>query len=176
MLKRIVIILLLSISISTQSSFAETLVSYVDDINVYFSPRGGAEEAIIQAIDNAKTEIRVMAYSFTAIPIANSLINAHRRGVNVVVILDKSQPRARSGKMQFLNENGVAVYIDKAHAIAHNKVIIIDKYCTITGSYNFSKAAEERNAENVLIVNGKELASKYLKNFQKHLAHAHKVK
>ncbi len=172
---RLLIILLLNLALLPQYVFAENLVSYIDEINVYFSPRGGAQEAIVKSIDEAKKEIRVMAYSFTARPIADSLINAHKRGVDVIVILDKSQPKARGGKMQNLVESGITVYIDKAHAIAHNKVIIIDKYRTITGSYNFSKAAEERNAENVLILSGYKFADKYLQNFNKHLQHATKI-
>ena len=65
------------------------------------------------------------------------------------------------------------MFIDDAHAIAHNKVILIDDDTVITGSFNFTKAAEERNAENLLILGGQaDLAGEYHKNFQKHLAHS----
>ncbi|HTR44450.1 MAG TPA: phospholipase D-like domain-containing protein, partial [Thermodesulfovibrionales bacterium] len=50
---------------------------------------------------------------------------------------------------------GIPTYIDAQHAIAHNKVMIIDKETVITGSFNFTKAAEERNAENLLILKNK---------------------
>lgn len=112
---------------------------------VYFSPKGGAEEAIVRAISGAKLEIYVLAYSFTSVPIHAALAKAHTRGLKVLVILDKSQPNAKGSKFQSLLEAGVPVLIDKAHAIAYNKVMIIDKRKVITGSFNFTKSAEERN-------------------------------
>ncbi len=156
--------------------YEERVKIYSPEIKVYFSPKGGAQEAIIATIANAKTEILVMAYSFTAKPIADALIKAYQRGVSIKIILDKSQPSARAGKMQLLVDAGIAVYIDNAHAIAHNKVIIIDGHIVITGSYNFSRAAEERNAENILLVKNAELARIYTQNFIKHKLHSQLVR
>lgn len=144
-------------------------------IDVYFSPHGGAQEAILKSFEEAQKEIRVMAYSFTAQPIAKGLVEAHKRGVDVVVIFDKSQSvqKKKGGSVaQSLACAGIAVYIDRAHAIAHNKVIIIDGYRVITGSYNFSNAAEKRNAENTIIIYNQEIAEEYLQNFIQHLDHA----
>ena len=62
----------------------------------------------------------------------------------------------------------MATYIDSRHAIAHNKIMIIDKETVITGSFNFTKAAEEKNAENLLIMKNKELAKVYIENWYKH--------
>jgi phosphatidylserine/phosphatidylglycerophosphate/cardiolipin synthase-like enzyme len=66
----------------------------------------------------------------------------------------------------------VPTFIDAKHAIAHNKIMIIDKATVITGSFNFTKAAEEKNAENLLIITSKELAKIYLDNWQKHREHS----
>ena len=93
--------------------------------------------------------------------------------MRVRVVLDKSQRGERYSSATFLKNHGVAVWIDDGHAIAHNKVILIDGETVITGSFNFSKAAEERNAENLLIIEGRpDLASAYTANFEKHLGHA----
>lgn len=68
---------------------------------------------------------------------------------------------------------GIATYIDAKHAIAHNKIMIIDRECVITGSFNFTKAAEEKNAENILVIRGNpELTAKYIGNFDWHLRHS----
>ncbi|HCA81727.1 MAG TPA: phospholipase D family protein, partial [Bacteroidetes bacterium] len=67
---------------------------------------------------------------------------------------------------------GISVFIDHVHAIAHNKVMIIDNESIITGSFNFSKAAEERNAENILIIQNKQLAAKFLENWRIHQRHS----
>jgi phosphatidylserine/phosphatidylglycerophosphate/cardiolipin synthase-like enzyme len=139
---------------------------------VYFSPNGGATQAIINEISNAKTEILVQAYSFTSTPIAKALIEAHKRGVKVEAILDKSQRKETYTEATFLAHMKVPTYIDDKHAIAHNKIMIIDKATVITGSFNFSKAAEEKNAENLLVIKSKELANVYIDNWMKHKEHS----
>jgi len=139
---------------------------------VFFSPKGGCTEAIIAEIDQAKTEILIQAYSFTSAPIAKALLNAHKRGVKVEAVLDKSQRRERYTSATFLSNAGIPTYIDDRHAIAHNKVMIIDGGIVITGSFNFTKAAEEKNAENLLIIRSGELAELYRKNWTLHRNHS----
>ncbi len=119
---------------------------------VYFSPKGGCANAIIRELDKAKTTILVQAYSFTSAPIAKGLLNARKRGVKVEVILDKSQRTKKYSPADFMANQGIPIKIDAEHAIAHNKVIIIDGRIVITGSFNFTKAAEESNAENLLVI------------------------
>ena len=142
---------------------------------VYFSPKGGCTDAIVREIDNATMEVLVQAYSFTSAPIAKALINAKKRAVSVEVILDKSQKTAKYTSATFLANMRIPTYIDSKHATAHNKIIIIDKETVITGSFNFTTAAEEKNAENVIIIKSKELAGIYLDNFLKHRAHSEKL-
>ena len=143
------------------------------NIRVLFSPDGGCTEAIIDAVKAAKTSIDVQAYSFTSAPIAKAVAEAHGRGVKVRVVLDKSQRSERYTSATYLHNNKVPVWIDADHAIAHNKIILIDRSLIITGSFNFTKSAEERNSENLLIIEGHpELAAKYAANFDDHLAHA----
>jgi len=141
-------------------------------VEVYFSPNDGATEAIVREIDRARSEILVQAYSFTSAPIAKALLRAHRRGVKVQAILDKSQKTQKYSSASFLTNSGIPTYIDDKHAIAHNKIIIIDRAVVITGSFNFTKAAEEKNAENLLIIRSKELAKPYLENWQCHREHS----
>ena len=141
-------------------------------IEVYFSPQGGCTDAIIRELDKAKTTILVQAYSFTSAPIAKALLNAHKRGVKVEVILDKSQRKDEYSSATFLYNQGIPVKIDAQHAIAHNKVIVIDGETVITGSFNFTKAAEEKNAENLLVIRDKKLAERYTKNLQEHEKHS----
>ena len=140
--------------------------------DVYFSPRGGCTEAIIKKLDNAKVSVLVQAYSFTSAPIAKALLNAHKRGVKVEVILDKSQKTQKYSSATFLYNSGVPTKIDAQHAIAHNKVMVIDGETVITGSFKFTKAAEEKNAENLLVMHDKRLASVYTKNWQVHAQHS----
>ena len=141
-------------------------------VSVYFSPRGGAQQAIVDAIGQAKETIYVQAYSFTSAPIAKALVDASRRGVKVEAILDKSQRKATYTGATFLKNEGIPVWIDDKHAIAHSKVMIIDGSTVITGSFNFTKAAEEKNAENLLIIRNASLAKIYLANWRQHQEHS----
>jgi phosphatidylserine/phosphatidylglycerophosphate/cardiolipin synthase-like enzyme len=153
--------------------FATSAIAFQVDVqHVCFSPDGKCTAAIVEQIDNAKSKILVQAYSFTSVPIAKALINAHKRGIRVEAILDKSQKKEKYTSATFLNNAGVPTFIDSKHAIAHNKIMIIDNVIIITGSFNFTKAAEEKNAENILIISSEELAKKYLENWSKHMEHS----
>ena len=76
-------------------------------------------------------------------------------------MLDKSQRKEKYTAATFLANAGIPAFIDDKHAIAHNKIMIIDRQTVITGSFNFTKAAEEKNAENLLILKNKDLAKIY---------------
>ena len=141
-------------------------------ISLHFSPNGGCTQAIVNEMDKAKTSILMQAYSFTSAPIAKGLLNAQKRGVKVEVILDKSQLTEKYSSVTFLYNSGIPTRIDAAHAIAHNKVMIIDGETVITGSFNFTRAAEEKNAENLLLIRDKVLAAKYVENWKLHAEHS----
>jgi phosphatidylserine/phosphatidylglycerophosphate/cardiolipin synthase-like enzyme len=116
--------------------------------------------------------VLVQAYSFTSAPIAKAVVDAHKRGVKVQVVLDKSQRMEKYSSATFLKNAGIPTYIDDKHAIAHNKVMVIDGATVITGNFNFTKAAEESNAENLLVIRDSGIAGEYTKNWQAHLAHS----
>ena len=139
---------------------------------VYFSPHGGCTDAIINEIDQAKTEVLVQAYSFTSVPIAKALLNAHKRGVKVEAILDKSQRQKKYTSATFLANSGLPTYIDDKHAVAHNKIMIVDRTTVITGSFNFTQQAENSNAENMLIISNPDIAQIYANNWQIHHDHS----
>ncbi len=142
-------------------------------IRVYFSPNGGCTDAILSQINQAKTEILLQAYSFTSKPIAQALIRAQKRGVRITAVLDKSNRRQKYSAATFLKNVGIPVFIDDKHAIAHNKIMIIDNRVVITGSFNFTMAAENKNAENLVILDDlPDLTRAYQENFQNHLRHS----
>lgn len=143
-------------------------------IEVYFSPRGGATEAVVRELKTARKAVHVQAYSFTSAPIAAALVEAHHRRVAVQVILDDSQRSEKYTSADFIAHAGIPTFIDSKHAIAHNKIMIIDGQVVITGSFNFTKSAEESNAENLLIIRDATLVTKYLENWTKHRSHSEK--
>jgi len=127
---------------------------------------------VVNAVNGAKKTVLVQAYSFTSTPIAKALVDAHKRGVDVKIILDKSQVTQRYSAADFFHNLGVPLRIDYKHAIAHNKVMVIDGNTVLTGSFNFTKAAESKNAENLLVIHDKALADKYAANWKIHWNHS----
>jgi len=134
---------------------------------VAFSPDGGGEQIIVNAINHAQHQILVQAYGFSNKIILGALVQAKSRGVDVRVIVDKSNDRGKYSGATYVANAGIPVWIDYKPSIAHNKVMIIDGKEVITGSFNFTAAAQRYNAENVLILdNTPELATVYMKNWQ----------
>jgi phosphatidylserine/phosphatidylglycerophosphate/cardiolipin synthase-like enzyme len=142
-------------------------------VEIAFTPGDAVDTLIIAAIDRAQTEILVHAYTFTHRRIAQALIGARRRGVAVSVLADREQARAvPQNVLAQLASGGVEVWLDGNFAAAHNKVIVIDaglpRATTITGSYNFTIAAQRSNAENIVVMHDNDaVARAYRDNWRR---------
>lgn len=147
-------------------------------VQVFFSPGQDVAGEIVTAVHRAKRQVLVQAYSFTHDGIAAALRAAHRRGVEVVVLADRQQTEKMDrAQVPGLARAGVTVWLDGEHQSAHNKVMLIDagmpSATIITGSFNFTRAAQHKNAENTLFISGNDaLVQAYLKNWRQHLSHA----
>lgn len=142
-------------------------------VEAHFSPKGGVTEAVIGELGRARREILVLAYSFTSQQISKALVDAKTRGVHVEIILDQSNESEPYSDLHFFLEQKLTPVIDAHHAIAHNKVIIIDGRTILTGSFNFTNQAEHDNAENLVVIKGHpQLVQAYRNNFHQHKEHA----
>jgi phosphatidylserine/phosphatidylglycerophosphate/cardiolipin synthase-like enzyme len=142
-------------------------------IEVLFSPNGGCRERIVEEIGKATERVRVQVYIFSSKEIADAIIEAKKRGLDCEIIVDRSQEKMAYGRLPVMKKAGVAILIDAEHETANNKIMLIDDDTIITGSYNYTKAAEEKNAENILFIkNNPELFAKYAANYDAHKAHA----
>ncbi len=142
---------------------------------IYFTPPAGGASGLIKQIDGAKKSIKVMAYGFTATNLAEALVRAKRRGVDVALIQDEKSAQNNRETLPILLAAGIDVRSDGKHAIQHNKVMLIDDDIVITGSYNFTNSAEKRNAENIMIVRSAYAAKRYADNWKTHWDHSEKV-
>jgi phosphatidylserine/phosphatidylglycerophosphate/cardiolipin synthase-like enzyme len=143
----------------------------VEVLGVYFTPPANSVVAIVHAIDRSEQEVLVQAYGFTHNAIAQALVRAHQRGVKVRVLMDQKTQKSNSFVIDVLQAADIAVRQDGKHAIAHNKVMVIDQEVVITGSFNFTNSAATRNAENFLILKSSDLATQYRLQWQNHWAH-----
>jgi len=138
---------------------------------VCFTPGQDCTSLIAGEIDHARASVLVQAYSFTSAPILSALKAAHARGVDVEVIVDKTSARvSKSGShysaATYLTNAGIPVWVDVRVSIAHNKVTVLDGTTVITGSFNFTAAAQSHNAENLLVIRDPQLAGEYRANWE----------
>ena len=159
------IILLFNSETPSTSRDHDAILIGTSEINLCFTPPSKCSLFIAEHILAAKESIYLQAYGITSDKIVDELIKAHKRGVKVKALLDKSNVNSKYSKMKQMLDSGIEVSIDRVPGIAHNKIMIIDKSKVITGSFNFTKNADTRNTENVIIVNNEELATRYLQNW-----------
>jgi len=147
-------------------------------VQIAFTPGDDAAGLVVEAIRKAKRQVLVQAYGLTHKDIAQALVDAKRRGIDVQLLADRQQMETlATSQVEWLAELGVPVWIDPEHAAAHNKVMVIDNgtadAAVITGSFNFTHAAQHRNAENLLILRGNStLAEAYAANWRRHKIHS----
>jgi len=123
-------------------------------VAVWFSPDGGCADAVIDAVRSSNKTLEIAAYHITHAGIAKAIVDANRRRVSVRVVMDASQAQSKYSSATFLHNAGVHVMIWQG-ALMHHKFVIVDGKQLITGSFNFTKAADESNAENLLIIRDK---------------------
>lgn len=144
--------------------YERNVVSTFPIVESCFTPAEKCLPKIIKEIDNSQSSITIMAYSFTNPKISEALLAAKGRGVDIKILIDKGQFENNYNQARPLKKKGIKVKLDNPTGLAHNKVIIVDDKILITGSYNFSKAAEHKNAENLLFISG-EGSEKVLQNY-----------
>lgn len=140
-----------------------------DSLQVYFSPQGGCQQAIIGKIGKAKKTLDIAMFSFTNRELGNAVIAARDRGVEVRVVLDESQAANKYSKKNYFLNKGISIRLARGlgRGIMHHKFAVIDGQVILTGSFNWTANAEENNFENLLVIYSPVLAMKYADEFQK---------
>ena len=147
-------------------------------VQVLFTPGDNIAAAIVQTIREAKQSVRVQCFSFTNRAIGHALQDAHRRRLDVMILADQEQfEKGAAFILRDLKQAGISIKLDGSHAAAHNKIVLIDDGGAnpkiITGSFNFTQAAQKSNAENVVLIHeNKALAGAYRENWKRHWQHS----
>jgi phosphatidylserine/phosphatidylglycerophosphate/cardiolipin synthase-like enzyme len=126
-----------------------------------FSPDEPITDEIVERLSAAQQTIDVLAFAFTSDPVADELIVAKERNLGVRVVMENRNTKGTGSEFAKLQDAGVDIHSDGNCYIMHNKVMIIDGRTVITGSFNFTRGAQEQNDENVLIIDDPELAARY---------------
>jgi phospholipase D len=144
-----------------------------DEPTVCFVPsETSCTDIVVAQIAAATTSLYIQAYGFTSTPIEQAIVDAYKRGVHVEVILDRSNESSKYSGLKLMKSAHVPTTIDSAHAISHNKVMVINEETVITGSFNFTTSAQKHNAENLIVMHDAIVAKEYLDNWKFHRAHA----
>lgn len=121
------------------------------EIDAAFSP-GQAEQKIVDLIRSTKTSLDIAAFVFTSPVIMQAVSDANKRGVIIRVVLDKRQETSQFSCLKRFSNEGISFRIDDKYAIMHNKFIVSDGATVETGSFNYTLAAANSNAENALVI------------------------
>jgi phosphatidylserine/phosphatidylglycerophosphate/cardiolipin synthase-like enzyme len=136
-------------------------------IGSYFSPDDGVLDKIIEQMRDAERNVEILAYALTTDLVGETLFDLHQRGVTVRGVVETSQSQATGSETPRLRQAGVDIRLDGNPENMHHKVIILDGITVILGSYNFTRSAEEKNDENVLIIHDPALATQFLIEFER---------
>jgi len=140
------------------------------NMQLFLCPQDNCAQNLVNFYGTAGKSIHVMIYSLTKQEIADALVAAKLKGIEVKVLIDSSQAGLKDAKDEFLLENGVELKRVNipGYSIFHDKVSIIDSNAFSTGSFNYTQNADSGSAENLMIVKDEKLALEFEKEFQKY--------
>jgi len=141
-------------------------------IRTCYTPGGKCMDAVVAEIGKARTEVLVQSRALTAKPVADALAAARDSGASVSVILDRSYPFVQNSATYLATIKGVPTFLDALHEVAGSNVIVIDKSIVITGAMPFTPDADEKDADDLLIIESDSVAGSYISNWYDHKAHA----
>jgi phosphatidylserine/phosphatidylglycerophosphate/cardiolipin synthase-like enzyme len=154
-------------AVVTTTSTATTTVNMPSVRETCFSRVERCDVLLINLINRANRSVYVAVYSFTRDSLATALISAKERGVEVRVVIERERAYEQGSEYPRLKSAGVDVRLDGNPNLMHHKFMVIDGYIVVTGSYNWSSAAEERNDENVVVIFDKDVAQRFVQEFER---------
>jgi phosphatidylserine/phosphatidylglycerophosphate/cardiolipin synthase-like enzyme len=137
------------------------------EVRVFFSPDDSVASHLVDVLNEAQDSIDMLAFTLTSDPIAEALLQAAEGGVRVRVVVERDQAGNAGSDVDRLKQAGVDLRLDGNPNRMHHKVIVVDKSLVATGSYNFSRSAEDFNDENMIIIYSEALAADYLVEFNR---------
>ena len=142
-------------------------------IKLFFSPKGECAQHIINTINQAEKKIYIAMYVFSHKGIANALVSAKARGVDIHILANNDHATASYSQLAYLYQHNIDIYIDKRPGVLHHKWLAVDDKTILTGSYNYSNSAEEKNNEIIGHVQSRAVVERYYQDWQSQIQHPH---
>ena len=164
------LILIVVIAPSLTIGFAKAQTVTV--ISVCFSPNGNCGATVAYWISRANSTIHIEIYDFTLNQISDALVNASRANprLSIEVVWDDSMAHGKGSEYNVLLGAGISIHLDTRSGVMHDKVAIIDDHIVLTGSFNWSNAANQVNRENLIVIDSTAIAALYEVDFQQNYA------
>lgn len=146
-----------------------TLVTDMEENSAvaYFSPGDSCKSAIITQLRAAISSVKICVFTISENDISDEILSAHKRGIGVKILTDNDKSLDRGSDIEMLHNNNVSVRMDRTEYHMHHKFCIVDKKTLITGSYNWTRSASERNQENIIVTQNPLLVKSFLSEFDK---------
>ena len=154
-------------AVVTTTSTATTTVNIPSVRETCFSRVERCDVLLVSLINRANKSVYVAVYSFTRDSLATALISAKERGVEVRVVIERERAYEQGSEYSRLKSAGVDVRLDGNPNLMHHKFMVIDGYIVVTGSYNWSSAAEDRNDENIVVIIDRDVAQRFVREFER---------
>lgn len=136
--------------------------------DAFFFPNPESEKKLIRYLKKAQKTLIVAVFTLTNDDLANEVRKANKRGVNVRIISDDDLMKMQGSDIRNMYQEGIEVRVDlDPRAQMHHKFCVIDGYLLITGSFNWTKQAVNKNQENLVVMDDPQLAELYTKEFDR---------
>ncbi|XP_074648582.1 uncharacterized protein LOC141904040 [Tubulanus polymorphus] len=117
-------------------------------------------------LNAAKSNLDLCIFLITSPELGDAVVNLHKRGVVVRVIVDSEQIDASGSQIGKFRSEGIQVRHDQTSYFMHHKFAIVDNTILLNGSFNWSRQAITGNNENVLVTNDDEIVQPYCQEFR----------
>lgn len=137
-------------------------------VETFFSPDDGVADHLYEILADATDSIYFMAFSFTTDDLGEVIRAQAENGLDVAGVMEEQQVNSNIGtEYDLFKQAGLKVFLDGNEGQMHHKTMIIDGQIVVTGSYNFSRSAETRNDENLIVIYNKQIADFFMGEFQR---------
>jgi phosphatidylserine/phosphatidylglycerophosphate/cardiolipin synthase-like enzyme len=125
---------------------------------------GGPDGPLAAAIDAARLSVDVAAYSLSLNSIRDALIRAHKRGVQVRMVMESDN--MDNADPQKLKDAGIPILGDRREGLMHNKFMVIDNSEVWMGSMNYTDSGAYADNNNLMRIRSVKIAEDYAKEFE----------
>jgi cardiolipin hydrolase len=141
------------------------MVPTAETTDAFFSPGNACRNTIIRNIETAIDKLHICVFTISDDSITNSLLTAHKKGVNIKLITDNDKSFDVGSDVAQLAKAGIAVKVDTTPNHMHHKFMVSDQRSLITGSYNWTLSAAKYNHENIIVTREASVVKSFAQQF-----------